>query len=135
MQRRGYGHIPVVFWGVEIQPNKLYEYTPDTALVLSQASLTQNSPVAHSQVFVVHQNQHLLICTLNSKAEEQVELELAFRSGQKIQILVKGNTPIHLCGFRDTELPHQHHSGCSHDHDHSHHHHDHGKNAASHRPQ
>nr|ACO10974.1 46 kDa FK506-binding nuclear protein [Caligus rogercresseyi] len=87
------------FWGVVLQPEKIYEQTVESSFHVSMAAIEASSMGSKAtSVFVEAGGDEYLICNLNSSSLN-VHLDLNFIEGEKIGFRSIGSGTIHLTGY------------------------------------
>ncbi|CAB4055099.1 FPR3_4 [Lepeophtheirus salmonis] len=87
------------FWGVVLQPDKMYEQTVESSFHVSMAAVeatTLGSKI--TSVFVEAGGDEFLICNLNN-SNLNVHLDLNFLEGEKIGFRATGPGTVHLTGY------------------------------------
>ncbi|XP_054731981.1 39 kDa FK506-binding nuclear protein [Anastrepha obliqua] len=90
-----------MFWGLNLKPNRKYTQTTSKPFHISLASLESDNVAddGPNQIFINHDNQKFLICTLRKGSCEQVMLDLNFGEGDEICFQCIGSGNVSLTGY------------------------------------
>lgn len=90
-----------MFWGLNLKPNRKYTQKTSKPFHISLASLDTDSvsDEGANQIFINHDNQKFLICTLRKGNCEQVMLDLNFGEGDEICFQSIGSGNVSLTGY------------------------------------
>ncbi|XP_017479452.1 PREDICTED: 39 kDa FK506-binding nuclear protein [Rhagoletis zephyria] len=90
-----------MFWGLNLKPNRKYTQTTSKPFHISLASLDTDSVSdgGANQIYINHDNQKFLICTLRNGSCEQVMLDLNFGEGDEICFQSIGSGNVSLTGY------------------------------------
>ncbi|XP_067626340.1 39 kDa FK506-binding nuclear protein [Eurosta solidaginis] len=90
-----------MFWGLNLKPNRKYSQTTSKPFHISLASLDTDSASdgGANQIYINHDNQKFLICTLRQGTCEQVMLDLNFGEGDEICFQCIGSGNVSLTGY------------------------------------
>jgi FK506-binding nuclear protein len=103
------------FWGLVIEPNKLYSQTVPCSYKVTMAVLGSDNSLSEkdqskssetSVVLVVNENE-FKICKLSPIRHDQQNLDMVLQAGAKVDFKVVGEKPVkvHLTGYYLGELP------------------------------
>ena len=99
------------FWGLVVEPNKLYSQTVPLAYRVTMAALGATDAKASCTriVLVVDNKDEYVVCSLNPGKNEQQSLDLVLQAGAEIAFKVTGERPatVYLTGYY-TEDDHAH---------------------------
>ena len=89
-----------MFWGLNLKANRKYTQTTSKSFHISQAALDSNSSQGGAtQIFLTHEDQKFLICTLRKDSCEQATLDLNFVEGDEISFQSQGSGNVTLSGY------------------------------------
>lgn len=90
-----------MFWGLNLKPNRKYTQKTSKPFHISLAALDTDSASDEggNQIFINHDNQKFLICTLRKGNCEQVMLDLNFGEGDEICFQSIGSGNVSLTGY------------------------------------
>ncbi|XP_039968972.1 39 kDa FK506-binding nuclear protein [Bactrocera tryoni] len=90
-----------MFWGLNLKPNRKYTQKTSKPFHISLAALDtdSSSDEGANQIFINHDNQKFLICTLRKGNCEQVMLDLNFGEGDEICFQSIGSGNVSLTGY------------------------------------
>ncbi|CAD6992757.1 39 kDa FK506-binding nuclear protein [Ceratitis capitata] len=90
-----------MFWGLNLKPNRKYTQKTSKPFHISLASLETDSVSddGANQIYINHDNQKFLICTLRKGKCEQVMLDLNFGEGDEICFQSIGSGNVSLTGY------------------------------------
>lgn len=98
--------VPSGFWGLVVEPSKMYSQTVPATFKLTMASLGPESEAAstgkaarNTLMLKLDENQEFAICSLTSGKTEQQPLDLVFNEGENIAFHIEGQTAVHLTGY------------------------------------
>lgn len=98
--------IPSGFWGLVVEPSKLYSQTVPATFKVTMASLGPESENAstgkstrNTLILKLDEKQEFAICSLVSGKTEQQPLDLVFTEGENISFQVEGPSAVHLTGY------------------------------------
>ena len=95
------------FFGLEVQPRKLYKQVPprNTVLHVSQVSLPASARKGTVSVQVCVEEYWFTVCTLEAGRVDHWKTDLNFSAEHEVQFCVHGELPVHLTGFYDMLEP------------------------------
>lgn len=89
-----------MFWGLNLKANRKYTQTTSKSFHISLAALdSTSSQGGATQVFLSHEDQKFLICTLRKDTCEQATLDLNFAEGEEISFYSQGSGNVSLSGY------------------------------------
>ncbi len=95
---------PVGFWGLVVEPGKIYSQKVPEAFRITMATLgpaaAKESAAERRSVLMLthHKDGEFALCSLTQGAHEQQQLDLVFNEGEMIHIRVEGALGVHLTG-------------------------------------
>jgi len=90
----------VQFWGLEIEPGKIYTQTPTHDLQLTQVALDANPKSKERNVVQCKVNGgQFVLGTVQLAGTEQFQVNLLFDKGLPVDFTVSGKSSVHLTGY------------------------------------